>query len=736
MDVFQGKIGRTVADSVPHWPEKPAGGRRAPNIITVIFDDTGWADFGCYGSEIRTPTIDAIAARGLRYSNFHVTPLCSPTRASMLTGRNHHSIGMRCLADTDTGFPNGRGSVPANVPMLPAMLRDQGFATLQVGKWHLTPAHEVTAVGPFGNWPLARGFDRFYGILGGCTDQYHPELCQDNHLIEPPRKDGYHLSADLCDRAIGYLRDHISLRSDDPFYLNLAFGATHAPIQVPRRYIEPYFDKFSKGWDQTREDRLQRQKELGLVPQDTVLAERNPEVPAWDSLDDGQQTLYTHLQAAYAGFLEHADEHLGRVVSELDRLGIAEDTLILVLSDNGASREGGHNGAVDVNGPYSGKPEPLADQLSRLEDIGGSNGPAHYPQGWATAGNTPFRKYKQFVELGGVRAPLIISWPAGIEARDAVRDQFLHVIDVAPTLMDVSGQPDLPGFDGRSFRLTFDNPAAPAPRDVQYWEMFGRRAIFADGWKAISVHEKNDDYDHDQWALYDTRADFSESRDVSSDHPDKLAQMTALWWHEAQTNAVMPLDDRTLVDIINFRQPNGLMSRDSIILYPGQDHIPQYSMISASERSMRITAHLTSEFEPVIEGVLLSSGDNNGGYVLYLMEGELTFEHAYLGRRDIVRRAVPAGAKTVSMVLHVAADDSATVRLFADRRLLGGGSIHSVANHLSFWGLDAGCDRGAEVSGAYSGSFPFPQNLLDHIELRFFEEADAEDIAGLIEATE
>lgn len=736
MEYFPGKLGRTVQDSTPYWPEKPETHPKRPNIVTVVLDDTGWSDFGCFGSEIRTPNIDKLASDGLRYTNFHVTPLCSPTRAAMFTGRNHHAIGMRCLADTDTGFPNGRGSIPASIPMFPALLRDRGFATLQVGKWHLTPAHEVTAAGPYQNWPLARGFDRFYGILGGCTDQYAPELTQDNHVFEPELDASYHLTEDLCDRTITYLRDHVSLRSDDPFYLNLAFGATHAPLQAPKRYIDPYVPVFEKGWDKTREDRLARQIQLGLVPPGTVLAERNPEVPAWDSLNADQRRLYSHLQATYAGFLEHTDEHLGRVVAELKRLGLFDNTVIMVLSDNGASREGGNDGAVDVNAPYSGKPEPVSAQLRRLDKLGGPEGPAHYPQGWAMAGNTPFRRYKQFVELGGVRSPLIVSWPDGIETVGEVRDQFLHVIDMAPTLLDLTGDKHGAEFDGQSFRDTFDRADAPPPRSTQYWEMFGRRAIYADGWKAVSTHEKGDDYDQDKWALYDTVTDFSEAVDVAEREPDRLETLKSLWWREAEANGVMPLDDRTLVDIINFRQPNGLMALPQVTLFPGQGHVPQYSMITATERSMGITAHFNGPLPAETEGVILSSGDANGGYTFYIRDNILWFEHVYLGRRDISQAPLAAHPQTLSVVLHVADDDHATVQFFADRQRIGRGEVAQVANHLSFWGIDVGRDGGTKVSNAYSGPFPIPDSLLDRVELHFFEDATAEDIAALLEATE
>ena len=734
---FGGTIGRTVADSAPWWPEDEAGDRPRPNIVTVLFDDTGWSDFGCFGSEIRTPTIDALAAGGLRYCNFHVTPLCSPTRAALMSGRNHHRVGMRCLADTDTGFPTGRGCVPADVPLLPSMLRERGYGTYMVGKWHLTPAHEITPSGPYGNWPVNRGFDRYYGFLSGCTDHYAPELCQDNHQVDPPASESYHLTEDLCDRAITYLRDHCAFRRSEPVYLNICFGATHAPIQVERRYIDPYVEVFEKGWDRTREDRLARQKALGLVPPETVLAARNEEVPAWDTLTDNQKTLYTRLQAAYAGFLEHADEHLGRVVAELKRLGLYDNTIIVVMSDNGASREGGQHGAVDVNAPYSGRPESVEDMLERLDDIGGRDGPAHYPQGWAMAGNTPFRRYKQYVDLGGVRSPLVLSWPAGVARGGEARQQFLHAVDIAPTLMSLAGEAKAADFDGRSFEASFGERDAPAPRSVQYWEMFGRRAIYADGWKAISAHEKGEDYERDGWRLYDTRADFSESRDLAAEEPARLKEMQALWWKEAERNAVFPLDDRTLVDIIQFRQPNGLMSRSEITLYPGQGHIPQISMVTASERSMEITAHFTAPVGPEHPGgVLAASGDRHGGYSFYLKDGRLWFEHARIGKRCEVSEALPQGVRRASVVIHVGDDHSAQVLLFADRTRLAEGRIPLVSTHLSFWGLDVGRDAGLPVSARYEAPFAFPQAGLDRVVLRFFEAASAQEIAAALEAAE
>lgn len=736
-ETFRGRIGSTIEESQPWWPEDESAPGRRPNIITVVLDDTGWSDFGCYGSEIRTPTIDELATTGLRYSNFHVTPLCSPTRASLLTGRNHHRVGMRCLADTDTGFPNGRGSVRSDVPMLPALLRGRGYGTYMVGKWHLTPAHQTTPAGPHAHWPVNRGFDRYYGFLGGCTDHYAPELCQDNHPAEPPSKPGYHLTEDLCDRAISYLRDHAAFRGDAPVYLNLCFGATHAPIQVERRYIDPYVAVFEKGWDRTRADRLSRQKAMGLVPAGTELAPRDTEVQPWDELSADQKTLYTRLQAAFAGFLEHTDEHLGRVVAELKRLGMFEDTIIVVMSDNGASREGATDGAVDCNAPYSGRPESVEEMVARLDDIGGPDGPAHYPRGWAMVGNTPFRRYKQDVELGGVRSPLVLSWPDGIRQGGSVRDQFLHVIDLAPTLMALAGEADAAEFDGADFQATFEQASAPAPRSVQYWEMFGRRAIYADGWKAVSSHEKGDRYDADAWRLYQVSSDFSESQDLSETNPAKLEELRALWWREAEANQVMPLDDRTLVDIIRFRQPNGLMSRPEITLFPGQGHIPQISMVTDSERSMEIKALFGAAIGPDHPGgVLAASGDRHGGYTFYIKDGRVCFEHVRIGVRASVSAPLPPNVTRCSVVIHVADDHSASAILFANRVRLAQSPIPLVSSHLSFWGLDIGRDRGIPVSSNYDAPFAFPERDLDRVVLRFFEEITAQEIAAALEAAE
>lgn len=732
MSEFAGRIGRTVQDSTPWWPRPPGQGGGRPNILSILFDDVGWADFGCYGSEISTPHIDRLAESGLRYTNFHVTPLCSPTRASYLTGRNHHSVGMRCLADADTGFPNGRGAVDRDIPLLSETLREMGYGTYMLGKWHLTPTQEITAAGPYLNWPVNRGFDRYYGFLGGCTDQYAPELVQDNHMIDPPLCDGYHLSEDLSERATSYLRDHASIRRDAPFFMHFCFGAAHAPIQVHRSYVDNYEGVFDKGWDQTRQDRLARQVELGLVPEGAKLVPRNPGVPEWSGLSGDEKRVFARLQSAFAGFLEHSDEQIGRLIAELRRLELLDNTIILVFCDNGASMEGGRNGAVDCNAPYSGMTEVISEMAERLDEVGGLNAPAHYPEGWAMAGNTPFRRYKQHVELGGVRSPLVMSWPRGLQNRGEVRSQFLHVVDLAPTLLDLAGGSDGAKYDGASFRSTLDSPDAPAPRNVQYWETFGRCAVYCDGWKAVSEHEKGDDYTADVWHLYDTRTDFSEHDDLAAQYPDKLQELKDIWWREAEANEVMPLDDRTLVDIIVFRQPNGLMSEREITLHPGQGHISQTSQIVSSERSMEITAHFNG---PVgdHEGVLLSSGDRIGGYTLYVKDGALTYEYIQLRRKRSLSAPLPGSAQTCRLACTIGPDGRIDAQLFADNDLIAQTDVGLAAHHISFWGMDVGRDAAVPVSDAYEAPFAFCRDKLDRVVMRFKEDPDPASVAHGLE---
>ena len=413
---WNGTIGKTLAESQPWFPEPPHPGEDAPNVVIVLLDDLGFAQLGCYGSDIDTPNIDALAANGLRYTNFHVTPLCSPTRAALLTGRNHHSVGMRGVSNFNTGFPNMTGHISNHASTLAEVLHDEGYATFAVGKWHLAPMEECSAAGPMDQWPLQRGFDRYYGFLEGETDQFSPSLTYDNHPIEPPGRaeDGYHVSEDLIDRAIGFVHDTKSVRPDRPFFLYVAFGATHAPHQAPAEYLDKYRGRYDEGWDVVRARWFANQLDMGVIPAGTALAPRNPGVEPWDDLPTNQQALACRLQEAFAAFLDHTDAQIGRLVDDLEALGELDNTVIMVLGDNGASQEGGPFGVLHEMKFFNGILEAPDEAVAHLDEIGGPHSHTNYPWGWAQVGNTPFKWYKQNTHEGGVHVPLVVHWPTGL----------------------------------------------------------------------------------------------------------------------------------------------------------------------------------------------------------------------------------------------------------------------------------------------------------------------------------
>ena len=463
---FRGRGGVTAADSEPWWPERQQAPAGAPNVVVLALDDTGFAHLGCYGSDIDTPAIDRLATGGLRYNNFHTTALCSPTRACLLTGRNHHSVGMRFLSNVDTGFSNCRGFISNKAATLAEMLRATGYNTYALGKWHLTNMEDCTPAGPFSQWPLQRGFDRYYGFLGGATDQFSPELVVDNHPIDPPSDAGYHLSEDLVNEAISMLSAQRSAAPDRPFFLYLAFGATHSPHQAPQAYLDKYKGRYDKGWDVTRQEWFARQLELGIVPEGTQLSPRNPGVLPWDELSDDQRRLYARMQEAFAGFMDHTDDQIGRLVEFLSAIDALDNTLLLLLSDNGASQEGGRDGMLNELVFFNRLRPSVEDMVEHIDLIGGPNLYNNYPRGWAQVGNTPLRFYKQDTYEGGIRDPLIVHWPKRIHDKGGIRTQYHHVTDVLPTVLECvrieapdtfNGVPQLP-VEGISFAYTFASP--------------------------------------------------------------------------------------------------------------------------------------------------------------------------------------------------------------------------------------------------------------------------------------
>lgn len=542
---FAGVIGRTAADSKPSPLPVIRARPGSPNIVYIVLDDTGFSDLGCYGSEVSTPHMDGLAAGGLLYNNFHCKAICSPTRASLLTGRNSHAVGMKELAGDDQGYPHSRGRVTPAAATIAQILRSNGFSTLGVGKWHLTPRSDFGASGDRSHWPLQKGFDRWYGFLSGWTDQYRPDLVEDNHAVERPNRPDYHFSVDIVDKATRMMGDHLAAGPKKPFFLYLAFGATHAPVQVPKRYIDKYASTYQKGWDQIREERYRRQIRLGIIPPNTELPPRNPGDPAWSELSAEERAVYARFMAAYAGFLEHTDEQIGRVVRFLKDHGLFENTVIFLLSDNGGAPEAGTRGGFAR--PYGDK-TTIQEMYKRLDELGTEKTQPLYPRPWAMVSNTPFKFYKLWPYGGGVQTPFLVSWPAGIR-KPGLRKQFVDVIDITPTVLDIVGVKAPEVFEGvcqiplqgKNILATFNDPESPSPRDTQYFELWGSRGIWHKGWTAIGIHTPGTSFDEDRWELYHAENDFAESVNLASQYPDKLEEMKKLWWEEAAKNGALPL---------------------------------------------------------------------------------------------------------------------------------------------------------------------------------------------------
>jgi arylsulfatase len=731
-----------AAPHAPFWPSgpKPPGG--APNIVVILFDDVGLSDFGCYGSPIATPAIDAIAARGLRYSAFHTTAMCSTTRAALMTGRNHHSVGMGCLANFDSGYPGYRGKISREAGTLPEMLRSHGYNSYMVGKWHVTPLDETGPTGPHDGWPLGRGFDHYYGFMDAETDQYAPELVRDNTPVAPPGtyQTGYHLTRDLTDEAIRYVGDHVAARPDKPFLLWLAYGACHAPHQAPRDLILKYDAVFRDGYDAERERRLARMIEMGLVPEGTTLPPRNDFVQPWDSLDADAKRLFTRLQGAYAAMLDHADQNIARLTAFLDTAGLTDDTLILVLSDNGASQEGLGYGFINAMGPYNMRPETIEEKIARIDDIGGPDTHSNFPLGWAMAANTPVRRYKQNTHGGGIRDPLVVSWPNRLPARGEVRHQFAHAVDLVPTLLEligieapasIAGMAQMP-LEGVSFAPSLTDPAAPERDTPQYFEMFGHRGIIHRGWKAVAFHPPGTSYDADKWELFDLSSDFAETHDLAAEQPDKLAELIELWWQQAEAHQVLPLDDRFGPRFAE-NAARRLGDRRVFTFHKGMGHIPTDIAPDLRARSYRIEAHATVAAGD--EGVLIAHGDATCGYSLYVQDGRLHFD-VNVGEHQIVSSdtPVPAGQHIVSV--HVTHGAPVQAELRCDGTPIGSGTIRfGFVNFISWSGLDIGHDRSSPVSH-YEAPFAFTGELAKVIVTIEDEQGDAEGAAQALLARE
>ncbi|NRD76826.1 arylsulfatase [Bacillus sp. BRMEA1] len=686
------------------------------NVICIVLDDVGFSALGCYGSEIETPHIDSLAANGLRYNNFTVTPLCSPTRACLLTGRNCHSVGVGMITEIDWGpeYPNKRGGISNTAATLAEILKLNGMATYMVGKWHLVPGHEAASSGPFENWPLSKGFDRFYGFLLGMTDQYEPDLVYDNHRVPRPDKPNYHLSEDLMDKAMEFLTDHLSVTPNRPFFLYVAFGATHEPHQVPKEFIDKYDGVYDQGWDYIREERFRRQMEMGVIPPGTELVEANPGIKPWDQLTWKEQTLFSKFQQTYAGFLTHTDQQVGRLLAFLTSKNLLNNTMIVLLSDNGASQEGDWNGSIHDAAYFNGIIESVNELYKHIDEIGGPQTDSNYPKGWAQAANTPFKYYKQDTFYGGTHVPLIVHCPRTIPDRGSIRQQFYHAVDITPTILDllhieapkiVEGVPQMP-FHGVSIKETLTEPNAPSGRTTQYFEMLGHRAIWHDGWVAVTYHQPGIPYQQDHWELYHVDEDFSQKFNLAEKYPGKLNELTAIWWEEAKKYGVLPMVDQPPLNGYEGLQEG----RTTFIFYPGMAHLPSSAApnINLSSYSITIPIYRSND---AAEGVLIAHGSHSSGYTLYIKDNRLIYEYNFIGTVYRIQSSmiVPAGYSIIQFTFNRGLITNGIGKLLINGQ--EGGSVYmprTLPFVLSVEGLDIGQDRLTPVSTSYPvPEFPF-----------------------------
>jgi arylsulfatase len=733
---FKGKIGRTIDESVSDWPPLARAPKGAPNVLYIVLDDVGFAALGCYGSPVcQTPHLDKLARNGVRYNNFHTTALCSPSRSCFMTGRNHHSNAMACITEGSTGFPGSYGRVPLANGFLSEILTPFGWAAFAIGKWHLTPAEDMNLACNRKWWPLGRGFDRFYGFLGGEVDQWTPWLAYDNHFIKPPKtpEQGYHNVPDLVDKAKEFIADLKQVAPERPFFLYFCPGACHAPHHAPREWIDKYKGNFDAGWDDYREKALANQIKMGICPPGTKLSPPDPDVVPWDNLSKEEKAVYAREMEVYAAYLEFVDHNIGELLAFLEEMGQMENTLIIAVSDNGASAEGGPHGSFNENLFFNGVPDTLKQNLKHIPDWGGPSTYPHYSWGWTHATNTPFRRWKREVARGGTSDLCIVHWPKHIKAKDAIRPQFIHAIDLVPTVLDVLGMKSPKSIngviqnpiEGVSFAATFDNAKAKVPREAQYFEMFAQRAIYLDGWRAYAPWKFGDnitskDLTNEKWMLFHIDTDFSESTDVAADNPAKLAELKQLWWAMASKYKVLPLDGRGIERLVTPR-PEMSGPRDKYVYYPGTGEVEGSNAADMRNRSYSISATVEVPKEGA-EGVLLAQGGFIGGQSFFVnKEGKLQFSHNYVGLAEykvIADTKLPVGKAELRWEFTVTGPPDFKAgkgaggigRLFINGKQVGEGAIPvtcPLAYSLSGDGLCCGRDTLTAVSADYHGENAF-----------------------------
>jgi arylsulfatase A-like enzyme len=747
---FKGLINVDIRDSKPDWApfEPPKAPDGAPNVVYIVLDDVGFSAMSCYGGPIPTPNIDKIAADGVRYTQWHTTALCSPTRSCLLTGRNHTRNSMACITEAAIGFPNASGTIPPENGMLPEILGELGWNTYMVGKWHLCPTDEMNLAAPRRNWPSGRGFERWYGFLGAESNQWYPDLVYDNHPVDPPKtpEEGYHLTDDLTEKALEFIKDAKAIAPDKPFFLYYAPGACHAPHHAPREWIDKFKGQFDMGYEAMREQTLARQKEMGLVPAGTQLPPLNPigttetrkgpenkpfppldVTKPWDTLSGDEKRLFSRMAEVYAGFMAHTDHYIGKLLDYLEWAGMRENTLVILVSDNGASGEGGPDGSVNENLFFNGIPDDLATNLKMLDELGGPKTYNHYTNGWAMAFNTPFKMWKRYEFNGGTADPCIISWPAGMKARGEVREQYHHAVDLVPTVLDclgVESPATIKGhvqsaFDGVSMRYAFDDAGADGARTTQFYSMLGSRGIWHEGWKAVTTHPTIAGWSHfndDVWELYHTDVDRSELHDLAKENPDKLRELQSLWFAEAGRNGAFPLDDRSPLEIILTPRPVLAPPRDRYAYFPGTADVPEQQAVNIRNRSFSIGA-LVDIPATGAEGVLFAHGARFGGHALYVKDDRLHYVNSFVGifeQKVDGTEDVPTGEDLIlSASFEKDGEDppgvaTGMLSLYHGDKKVGEGRIKTQPGYFSLAGegLCVGRDSGEAVTDDYPGTSP------------------------------
>ena len=748
---FKGTINVDIRDSVPDWApfEPPRAPEGAPSVVYVVLDDVGFSAMGCYGGPIETPNIDRIAAEGVRYTQWHTTALCSPTRSCLLTGRNHTRNSMACITEAASGFPAPSGTIPPENGMIAETLGELGWNTYMVGKWHLCPDDEMNLASTRRNWPSGRGFERWYGFLGAETNQWYPDLVYDNHPVDQPKspEEGYHFTDDITDKAIEFIKDAKTIAPEKPFFLYYAPGACHAPHHVANEWSAPYKGRFDMGYEAIREQTLARQKQMGIVPTNTELPPINPigtpetrtgpdgkPFPAmdvtrpWASLSGDEKRLFSRMAEVYAGFLSHADHHIGRLLDYLEATGQRDNTLVILVSDNGASGEGGPNGSVNEMKFANGIPDDMASNLALLDDLGSPRSYNHYPNGWAMAFNTHFKMWKRYEFNGGTSDACILSWPAGMQARGELRGQYHHAIDIVPTILDclgVEAPATIKGhvqshFDGVSMRYSFDDASAPSARVTQFYSMLGSRGIWHEGWKAITNHPTLSgwsNFNDDQWELYHTDVDRAERHNLADQHPEKVRELVNLWFAEAGANGAFPLDDRSALEIFVTPRPVLSPPRDRYIYYPDVAEAPESQAVNIRNRSYSIAAQVNVPAAGA-QGVLFAHGSRFGGHSLYVRDDRLHYVYNFVGmleQRVDATEDLPTGE---DLLLSASFDkdgedpphvSTGILSLYHGDKKVGEGRIKTQPGKfmIAGEGLCVGRDSGEPVTDDYPGDAPW-----------------------------